>query len=57
MSHAKRCPVCSGTGVVGNPNYPGNTAAIASLTVQCHGCYGVGWVVVPGAPPRTPGGS
>ena len=42
MAHAEICPVCNGTGKVGN--------------VLCHGCGGRGWLEVSGpeGPPVEP---
>lgn len=41
-SHAERCPVCGGSGVI-----PCNDYVITSTTTKpCRGCGGLGWVTV-----------
>ena len=42
MSHAECCPVCNGSGQV-RDNLDSTCAA---PTKMCHGCGGLGWVVV-----------
>lgn len=44
MSHAEKCPVCNGAGKIGFGT---------SEEKPCHGCYGNGWVTVPGDDSRT----
>lgn len=44
MSEPKICPVCRGSGKL-NPDVSGSTTAIT--WVNCHGCGGQGWVIVP----------
>ena len=43
------CPVCCGRGTIVNPGLGGTTTVITE--VKCHGCYGCGWVCVPGDEP------
>lgn len=45
MSHAERCPVCYGIGIV-NRQRPGDS--VIEYNVTCHGCKGLGWVEVSG---------
>ncbi len=45
MSHAERCPVCYGIGIV-NRQRPGDS--VIEYNITCHGCKGQGWVEVSG---------
>lgn len=44
-SHAERCPVCGGSGILDSYclNY---TTCIVEGQKSCHGCGGFGWVTV-----------
>jgi len=42
--HSEICPVCLGTGMI---NEDKSVPIGIGILVQCHGCLGSGWVVVP----------
>lgn len=46
--HAEKCPVCNGTGLIGEsyPNYGSSTGGFYTQKT-CHGCHGKGWILVP----------
>ena len=46
-NHAELCPVCKGTGKVTNQNTYTQSTTI-KYENKCHGCNGLGWVIVPG---------
>lgn len=50
--HAEKCPVCNGTGLVGEsyPNYGSSTGGFYTQKT-CHGCQGKGWILVPNMMP------
>mgnify|MGYP001586940516 CR=1 FL=1 len=61
MSHAEKCPVCGGSGIV-HPDYPVITkdGLISTAGITCKGCGGLGWVTVQDTPmtwetPKTTG--
>ena len=45
--HSEKCPVCNGTGLVGEsyPNYGSSTGGFYTQKT-CHGCHGKGWITV-----------
>ena len=45
MTHAEKCPVCYGKGVLSRDDYTTTTARIPR-DQTCHGCNGKGWVTV-----------
>ena len=49
MSHAERCPVCNGAGLVADGFYNQCSGNWTSTGVfeKCRSCNGSGWVVVP----------
>ena len=51
--HAEKCPVCNGTGLVGEsyPNYGSSTGGFYTQKT-CHGCHGKGWILVPDMMPN-----
>lgn len=45
MSHAEKCPICCGKGIIHHDErYP--LAMSGALKKTCHGCGGKGWVTV-----------
>ncbi len=48
MSHAELCPVCGGKGLLHKVD------GTATVTTQCHGCGGRGWVEVGTCEPIMP---
>lgn len=52
MSHAEKCPVCDGTGIIKwyNRNFSPfgfeSTSGQSFIEKTCHGCQGKGWVTV-----------
>lgn len=51
--HSEKCPVCNGTGLVGEsyPNYGSSTGGFYTQKT-CHGCHGKGWILVPDMMPN-----
>lgn len=51
--HAEKCPVCNGTGLVGEsyPNYGSSTGGFYTQKT-CHSCHGKGWILVPDMMPN-----
>ena len=43
MGHAEKCPVCNGSGRVKNSDL----YSTGPSEITCHGCCGVGWIVIP----------
>lgn len=52
MAHAELCPICNGTGKKKTDSTEGSTYQPAGEET-CHGCFGLGWVVVGVEPPVT----
>jgi DnaJ-class molecular chaperone len=50
MSHAERCPVCLGSGMINREDFRDYTGC-AKYKAACHGCGGNGWVVIRDDPP------
>ena len=47
MSNAVKCPVCMGAGILYEYPNDNTSSGTHNNTRMCHGCKGVGWVVVP----------